>query len=134
MPYTFDWEGGKIATRARQAMGRGLVGIGEAVANEGKRNAHVISGTMRRSVHSAPAGYTGGNDESAAAGSDLPNARTPSWEGVNAALEVGSWVAYACVEEVGRGHAFMAPAVSAVGGARATALMQQAFAEAGLLR
>jgi hypothetical protein len=70
----------------------------------------------------------------AAGGSDIPNVRTPSWEGVNAALEVGSWVAYACVEEVGRGHAFMAPAVAAVGGARATALMVQAFAEAGLAR
>jgi len=116
-------------------MGRGLVGIGEAVSTEGKRNAHVISGTLRRSIHSAPAGYTGGNDEDAAAGgSDIPNARTPSWEGVNAALEVGSWVAYACVEEVGRGHAFMAPAIAAVGGARATALMQRAFAEAGLAR
>lgn len=133
MTAAFTWHGAEIAGRARRAYGRAIIGIGTAVATEGKRNAHVISGNMRRSIHAAEHGYAGGNDAGAAAGGDIPNATRPSWSGVDAVIDVGSWMPYSCVEEVGRGHAFMQPAVESVSGARSYALMHGAFAEEGLL-
>ena len=134
--YSFDWEGHGISLQVKRAMGRGLIGIGMAVSTEGKRNAHVISGTMMRSIHTAPHGYSGGNDEASAASSDLGNVSSVSdigKTGFDSVIDVGSWMSYACVEEVGRGHAFMQPAVESVSGARAVALMTRAFAEEGLV-
>ena len=132
--YIMDWDGREIAARGRRATGRGLIGIGMAVSTEGKRNAHVISGTMRRSIHAAPHGHSGGNDEATAAGgTDIPDTQIPSWQGNDAVIDVGSWASYACVEEVGRGHAFMQPAVESVSGPRSVALMTRAFAEEGLV-
>ena len=92
-----DWDGREIAARGRRATGRGLIGIGMAVSTEGKRNAHVISGTMRRSIHAAPHGHSGGNDEATAAGgTDIPDTQIPSWQGNDPVIDVGSWVSYAC--------------------------------------
>ena len=141
MPAVFNWDGAEIELRARRAYGRGTLGIGEAVANDGKRFADVLSGTMMRSIHVAKADYTGGNDEEDAGGGngsgmDLLESMPctePSWGPAWASIQVGSWVAYACVEEVGRGHQFMQPAVELVSGMRAEALMTQAFAEEGFL-
>lgn len=130
----FTWRGGELQLRQRRAYGRGLIGIGEAVATRGKENAHVITGTMRRSIHTAEPDYTGGNDLGIAQGGGEPrNLDEPVFEGIDAALEVGSWVPYACVEETGRGHTFMAPAVEEVSGAIAEGLMREAFAQEGLL-
>lgn len=135
----FKWNGLTIQEQANRAKGRGLVGIGMSIATEGKRNADVISGTMRRSIHVAELNYTGGDDLEVSTGTDPedqsygpPNITIPTYVGGEAALEVGSWVPYACVEEVGRGHTFMQPAVEVVQGARAEALMIKAFAEEGL--
>lgn len=121
------WRGDDILTRMKRATGSGLIAIAENVVAEGKRNAHVISGTMKRSIHAAPAGYDGGDDEIRAVSSDLPSVKTPSPHPVGWAVEAGSWMPYACVEEVGRGHQFMTPAVESVRGVKATAIMTAAF-------
>lgn len=134
--YSLEWDGQEIAMRSKRAMGRGLIGIANAVVTEGKRNAHVISGTMMRSIHAAPHGYSGGNDAAEAATQDLAMGASVvdvSTTGFDAVIDVGSWMPYACVEEVGRGHAFMAPAVQMVSGPRSVGLMTQAFAEEGLI-
>lgn len=130
-----EWHGDEIQARAERADGRALVGISEGIAADGKRYADVISGTMRRSIHSAPINYIGAGDEDAAAAADLPNAGF--WDVVvdpeGSVLEVGSWVSYACVEEVGRGHQFMTPAVEGWRGPRSDAVMKRAYLEEGLV-
>jgi hypothetical protein len=106
------WNGGDLVDRCKRAQGRAVVAIGELVAQEAKRLAHVYTGTMRRSIHVAPAGYQGYLDEAVARNSELSGV-TPE-EVRDATVEVGSWVHYAEVEEVERGHEFVAPAVEAV--------------------
>lgn len=129
--YQFRWEGNEILARARRALGRGLIGVGMEVVRDGKMNAHVISGTMRRSIHLAPPGYAT-DDERAAEVEDVPNTLIPDEiGGIDWVIAAGSWVPYACVEEVGRGHQFMTPALD-VGAGKAARIMQQAFAEEGL--
>lgn len=117
-----------ILPRAQRAMGRGLIGIAERVVVDGKRNAHVITGTLRRSIHAAPVNYNGSGDEGAAQSGDIAN--TDDGE-LTKALEVGSWVPYACVEETGRGHQFMTPAVS-MARTYADDVMIMAFKQEGL--
>ena len=129
-----SWHGDEIARRAERADGRAVVAIAENIAADGKRYAHVISGTLMRSIHSAPLNYIGAADEEAAATTDLGNAGFMDvlFDPRGAALEVGSWVSYACVEEVGRGHAFMTPAVEGMRGPRADAIIKQAYVEEGI--
>lgn len=127
------WNGAVIALRVRRALGRGLIGIGEGTSVLAKQGADVISGTMRRSVHTAPRHYVGDADLMAAQRSDIPNVLIPSSIPPDWALEVGSWLPYACVEEVGRGHRFVTPAVEQMQGARSFRIMKQAFAEEGLI-
>lgn len=55
--------------------------------------------------------YGGGEQQRAAAGSDIGNTNDVSWRPDGASIEIGSWVAYAAMEEIERHHAFIAPAV-----------------------
>lgn len=127
-----QWNGAIIALRVRRALGRGLIGIGEATSRLAKENAHVISGDLRRSIHTAEMFYSGAADEEAAKGGDIPNIQVPTPVDSDWVLEVGSWLPYACVEESGRGHRFVGPAVEQMQGARSIKIMRQAFKEEGL--
>lgn len=134
MPWARQWNGLTIMDRAHRAAGRGIIGIGMAVGVETKILTHKLSGTLARSVHVAPARYElGETDEKLAeAGHDLALSvrtmhATPTPEGP--AVEVGSWVSYACVEWVGRGHPGVTEGLEAVRGPRANKIMQQAFFE-----
>lgn len=127
------WHGDQIAARGLRATGRGSIAIAEHVAVAGKRNAHVISGDMRRSIHTAPEGYLGEDDEALAATGDVTvdYGADDVLDGSVATVETGSWLAYACAEEVGRGHKFMEPAVEEVRG-NSHGIMASAFKEEGL--
>lgn len=128
-----EWNGEKFAAAARVALGRGLIGIGERVVVLGKEHADVISGTMVRSIHAAPAEYDGSSDETTAATQDMGGQPyKPTMKDEQIIIEVGSWVPYACVEEVSRGHQFMTPAVQEMQGARSNAIMVQSFREEGM--
>lgn len=128
----FVWHGAIIALRVRRALGRGLIGIGEKTSVIAKGNAHVLTGNMRRSIHTAEMNYNGAGDEQASAGGDIPNVQVPTNLGGDWVLEVGSWMPYACVEECGRGHRFVGPAVEAMTGGPSYKIMKQAFKEEGL--
>lgn len=120
--------------RIKRATGRAIVGIGVAVATETKRVTHVQFGDLRRSVHAAPAGYDGGDDEVQAGRGDLLHEMVPepTPSPVGPMVEVGSWMPYACVEWVGRGHPGITQGLEAVRGIRANSIVLQAFREEGL--
>jgi hypothetical protein len=99
-----EWNGREVEARYKRAQGRATIGVGQAIAGHGKRFAHVESGDMRRSIHVAKH-HTLGEQRATQA-----NVQTRD----GTVLDVGSWLDYACVEEVGRGHQFMQPAVEAV--------------------
>lgn len=127
------WFGDKIELRARRAAGRGIVAIAENVSAETKRVTHVQHGTLRRSVHAAPLGYDGSNDEAQAELVDLTSlivTATPT--ALGAAVEVGSWVPYACAEWVGRSHPGVTQGLEQVRGARSDGIMRAAFKAEGL--
>ena len=113
----------------RRAAGRSIVAIAEHVAADGTRNAHVVTGTLRRSIHAAEVGYDGGGDEETARTAKIGNVSQASYEGHGASVEVGSWLPYACVEEVGRGHQFITPAVEASRGYADGVVLQAVKAE-----
>ena len=131
-----EWHGDEIRIRVNRASGRGIVGIGEATSVETKRVTHVgLSGNLRRSVHAAPVGYDGSNDESTAELSDLTSVidGEPTSTPLGPAVEVGSWLDYACAEWVGRSHPGVTQGLEQVRGARADRIMRKAFAEEGLM-
>jgi hypothetical protein len=133
-----SWFGPEIVARINRASGRAIVGIGMAVAVETKVVTHVVSGNLRRSIHAAPVRYTDAeadlrNVESFA---DLmllygppPPTRTP----LGPAIEVGSWLPYACVEWVGRMHPGITLGLEAVRGQRAHRIVYTAFKAEGLV-
>jgi hypothetical protein len=129
-----QWYGDILEARMRRAAGRSVIAIGENVAADTKRVTHVISGNLRRSVHTAPAGYLGADDLAHAVLEDIPGVNdvglTLTPEG--AVIEVGSWMPYACVEWVGRGHPGVTQGLEANRGARPTLIIKKAFAEEGL--
>ena len=94
----------EIEARVKRARGRAVIGLGEGVATHGKIFVHVESGDLRRSIHAAAPG-SGGE-----VAPDQLNVQRPG----AALLEVGSWLPYACVEETGRMHQYMHPAIEAV--------------------
>lgn len=130
---SFEWHGDDIQDRMKRATGRAVVAIGENISMEAKQIVHVVTGTLRRSIHTAPRYYGGGSDESAAATADLSNVGVEgvSFEGAAALIEVGSWLSYASVEEVNRGHTYIEPAVELVR-SRANQIFEQAVREEGL--
>jgi hypothetical protein len=134
------WLGSELQLRMRAAMGKALVIMGITAASSAKQYAHVgagtaIPGTLRRSIHSAGLRHDGGSDQQMAATADLENAGYEDIEwgslGFEPALLVGSWVDYACVEESGRGHRFIQPAIESLRG-EATAIMVAAWKSEGL--
>ena len=126
-----SWHGPLLEAKMDRAVGRAAVAIGENVTVEGKRLAPVLTGTLRRSIHSAPVGYGGGGDEGEAAGGDLGNTQDATRVGpLVAAVEAGSWIAYACVVETRR--KYMTPAVEIVRGARCDAIVRAAVSAEGL--
>lgn len=159
MAYTTEWDGDNLLRKTDRAIGRAAIGIGERVSVRAKEIVHVQSGTLRRSLHTAKAGDFHGDDEQLAhgagprpprhpgvytsgvpgstAGLDLAEARDHllSWEEVEhshvAVVEVGSWIAYACVEETGRQHHYILPAVDEVV-PTGWETIEQAFREEGL--
>jgi hypothetical protein len=135
MPLSRSWYGESLHGRVHRAAGRAIVTLGTHVAVETKRVTHVQYGTLKRSVHVAPTGYDGAGDEGAASGQDMlsavdPSVATHTAEG--AAIEVGSWLPYACAEWIGRGHPGINEGMEMVRGARASLIVGQAFREEGL--
>lgn len=137
---TRTWEGLTIKKKIDRAGGRAIVGIGMVAVVETKRVTHVLSGTLRRSTHMAAPGEYHDDDEHEAErvedggrGKDLGlkpahAAHTP----IGQVIEVGSWLPYACVEWVGRMHPGITQGIEAARGARADAVVRQAFREEGL--
>jgi len=97
------WHGDEMIKRSRRANGRAIIAVGERTAANSKKYAHVVSGNLRRSIHAAKTQTMG---EVPATTSNVSTGATRRAE---VAVEVGSWMEYACVEEVGRGHRFMQP-------------------------
>lgn len=83
------WRGDEFLARSRRANGRALVGMGEAAAGAMTREAHVLSGDLRRSIHAAQ------KDTMGIVPADV--AAVPLKRDVYV-LEVGSWLPYSCVE------------------------------------
>jgi len=129
------WNGLDFLARLDRAAGRSIVAIGVNVAVETKRITHKQSGTLARSTHAAPRSANHNSDEGLAQAGDLMSmGGTPKAEHseFGPAIEVGSWLPYACVEWVGRAHPGLQQGLEAVRGARADAIVAQAFAEEGL--
>jgi hypothetical protein len=134
-----NWNGPSIEARINRAAGRAIVGIGMAVAVETKVVTHVVSGNLRRSVHAAPVRYTD-------AEADVRNVEVgyadlmllygpppPTYTKLGPAIEVGSWLPYACVEWVGRMHPGVTLGLEAVRGMRADRIVYTAFKAEGLV-
>lgn len=129
-----EWNGPEILRRSNRAAGRGIIGFAVLVSRETKIITHKMSGTLARSVHAAPAHYElGESDEKAAeSGMDLGMVvPSPTHTPIGPAVEVGSWVSYACVEWVGRGHPGVTQGLEAAR-PRADAIFLQAYKEEGL--
>lgn len=137
----FTWDGAEAKAKARRAVNRAMVALGARTTSGAKQRVHRLTGTLSRSIHEAPPDYatqaTGdlkaaqdaahGGQEQDLAGSEM--AKLPVWdEHSEAAMEVGSYLPYACVEEAR--HPYLAPALDeAMASAEAT--FKQAFAEEG---
>lgn len=135
MTSKMDWRGAELLLRANRAAGRAIVAIGTNVAVETKGVTHVVEGNLRRSVHAAAATADHGLDESEAATADLMLTRgppEPELTPLGPAVEVGSWLPYACVEWVGRGHPGVTQGLEAVRGERVNAIVRAAFGAEGL--
>jgi hypothetical protein len=115
-----------------------MVAWAETIVASAKENAHVVTGTLRRSIHAAPAEYTGENDFDFARHDidlfDMQGDATmelPTWESESiATVLVGSWIPYAIYEEVRPGHEYLQPAYEASLDAVAD-IFRQAFEEEG---
>lgn len=130
------WNGLTIQHKIDRAAGRAIVGIGVLASVETKRVTHKLTGTLARSVHAAePMEYHDGDEDEAKNGTDLMmnvgelHAAHTSFGQV---IEVGSWISYACAEWVGRGHPGVTQGLEVSRGARADAIVRQAFIEEGL--
>ena len=83
------WHGDEIEARANRANGRAIISMGERTAAAMQSVAHVVSGDLKRTIHTArpdTLGVIGADEETVRTG-------THDWQ-----LEVGSWLPYACVE------------------------------------
>ncbi len=136
-----EWHGPEIQMRTHRAAGRGIISIGTHIAVATKQITHVITGNLRRSIHVAPAFYEKANEDidRTLAGEDLLLMGAEEVEAVHSevlggpAIEVGSWLPYACVEWVGRGHPGITQGMEAVRGPVSYAIMKRAFREEGLV-
>lgn len=118
MPNKFVWKGRQVSDGVRRAVEKGMRDWGDEVTDQAKARAHVITGTLQRSLHTAPGGYDGSGDESVARGQAIGSggigglAGVPNWDGETAVIDVGSWVSYA-IHEMRRGgaHDFLSDVV-----------------------
>lgn len=130
------WNGLDVQARVHRAAGRAIVAVGVAAAVQTKVICHVVTGTLSRSIHVSPLmANHDGDQESAHSGADLLSSSfslvaTPTPYGP--AVEVGSWVDYACVEWVGRRHVGLTEGLGAVRGIQTEKIVRQAFREEGL--
>jgi hypothetical protein len=129
--YDFEWFGPEIELRMRRATGRAVIAIGVNVAADTKRLTHVISGNLRRSVHTAPADYDGSGDLKLAKESDIPNHLEPTEVPEGAQIQVGSWLPYACVEWIGRGHPRITQGLEMQRGIRSYTIVREAMRQEG---
>lgn len=135
MPMARTWNGMTIQAKVRRASGRAIVAIGMNVAVDTKRVTHRVSGTLARSVHVATIRADHEDDEQDAQGNDLmllSSAAHATQTPLGLAVEVGSWLPYACVEWVGRQHPGVTVGLEAVRGVRADTIVRAAFREEGL--
>lgn len=132
-----EWHGMTIKDKMARANARALIAIGVNISAETKRITHRISGTLARSIHVAEVGYEGGDsDEAMAAIGDLLYTTMPAGPSrgpFGPAIEVGSWLPYACVEWVGRQHPGITQGLEMVRGERMDAIVKQAYIEEGLV-
>lgn len=137
MPITSKskWDGMSVMERFERATARAAVSIGMHVAVETKRVTHVVEGTLRRSVHAAPAGYDGAGDELVAQATDMHNMASPPQATITpteALVEVGSWLPYACVEWIGRGHPGITQGMEMTRGVTCDRIVRAALRQEGL--
>lgn len=128
------WYGLELEARAQAASATAAIELADSIVEDTKRLVHVISGDLRRSIHSAPVGYMDAEiDESSASHGDIDNVSNPGeiQHAGGPQLEVGSWLPYACVEWVGRGHPGITQGLE-MNRLKATALMIEAFRGEGL--
>lgn len=134
-----SWFGDEFTARVNRASGRAIIGIAVQVAVDTKRVTHVLNGDLRRSIHAAPVNYEGSGDEREVVDnpsadmlmSSLPELASPT--PIGPAVEVGSWMPYACVEWVGRGHPGITEGLEAVRGAHTDKVIRAAFRQEGLI-
>lgn len=134
-----QWFGPELEARMQRANARATISMGMYAATFTKEVTHVISGTLKRSVHVAPAGYEPDEqmEEAAARAGDLISmfmgVETVQQVGAFASIiEVGSWLPYACAEWVGRGHPGVTQGVELVRGVMADSIVLKAYREEGL--
>lgn len=134
MPMARNWKGLSIEGKKNRAAGRALVGIAMQGAVETKRETHRISGTLARSVHAAPVGYEGyDEDEQRATGGEDLLMEGMGVESIRVrpegmVIEFGSWLPYACAEWIGRAHPGITQGLEAARG-KADRIVAQAFRE-----
>lgn len=116
------WHGDEIVARSRRANGRAIIGMGEQVAGAQARAAHVLSGALRRSVHVAPTETMG----------ELDAREYAQVQRDRYAVEVGSWLPYACVENNRGGEHRFADLGWDAARPRFRPTLRQAWAEEGL--
>lgn len=141
------WRGPELTARVKKAARAGLIDIAAEAATIAKTLApedhnppDEKSGTLKRSVTIGAAGHDHGSDyRRAEAGEDLlvgdlaeQRFRISATRGGETTfrIEIGSWIPYACVEEVR--HPFIHPAIELVR-ADADALMIAAFRKTDFL-
>jgi hypothetical protein len=133
-----EWDGDRLELAMGEGCAGMVIELGGRIARTAKTLVHVNTGTLMRSIHAAPLMTDHTADQELARGvgpkarhargeylSDIPGSsvgedlqdirgdfiqpeEVMTREG--AAIEVGSWVDYACVEETGRHHQYMQPA------------------------
>jgi hypothetical protein len=134
----FKWNGAQIIAGAQAALSRAVVSIAQGAAEQAKRLVEVGTGTLQRSIHVAPVNYTGGeqDEQQAAAGTDLgamaPSVTIVQQTPTKLSVEVGSWIAYACIEETVHGPQYITPGVELMRGI-ADEIVMAAFVEQGLV-
>jgi len=128
-----NWKGAVVEKDARKAAAAGLIAVADEVAREAKGIVHVKTGTCKRSIHTAPPGYSGAGDFEKAKRTDLQapgmGARFSGLVAQYGVVWLGSWVSYACVLE--NRFPYIYPAFEKVRGRAAAAHMARAFKMAG---
>lgn len=102
--------------QASTAFGEATLRMAEEAVDMAKdfESNYAKTGTLMRSIHSASTGYLGDADEGNATVSDIPNATFADLDWSEASvvqLKAGSWLPYACVQEVAHRHSFITPAI-----------------------